>query len=113
MIGLVIAIALLAIGVMLTVRSNVEIAQANSQFKLPLLFGRFAVRPPPSALRRRLLGAVAVLAGAWQLLDVLWDVRPGWALVVFTLVAVAGCLLPPLFITVRHNRNRPVAGAQL
>ncbi|AMY18296.1 hypothetical protein A3Q40_00896 [Rhodococcus sp. PBTS 1] len=110
--GLAIAGVLLALGQTLTVRSNLEISQSNRGFRLPILFGRFAVRPSRGVLRRRLLGAVAILAGAWQLLDVLWDMRPGWALSISAIVALGGCVLPPLVMTLRHNRNHPVTGGR-
>lgn len=112
MVGLAIAVVLLSLGFVLTVRSNVEISRTNQGFRLPILFERFAVRPSRAVLRRRLLGAVAILAGAWRLLNVLWDTRPGWAIAVFVIVAVGGCLLPPLVVTLRHNRDHSIAGSE-
>ncbi len=113
MAGLAIAGVLLALGVTLTVRSNVGISRSNRGFRLPILFGRFAVRPPRAVLRRRLLGAVAILAGAWQILGVIWNVRPGWAIAAFAVFAIGGCLLPPLVVTLRHNRHHPAAESRL
>lgn len=102
--------AVLAFGVYFSVRANRRLSADNEGYHLPLFYGRYVVRPTRKVTAERVVSFVLIYAGTAGLANAYWQAD---LYKITTVVCLAVFLLavtvPPLVITVAHNRRAATA----
>lgn len=98
--------AVLTGGVYLSVRANRRLSTDNEGHHLPLFYGRFVVRPTLAVKIERVLSFVLICLGTVSLANIAWQ-RDHYALISWASLAVflLAVTVPPLVVTVAHNRR--------
>lgn len=105
MLVLILGILVAVAGVVLISRATIGLAEINANHRLPLTWGRFAVKPSGRNSAERVAGQGLAAIGAFLVVAGVWGHSPKLSIVAGAATLVIAIAVPIVVITLRHNRS--------
>lgn len=100
-----------ALGAWMMTVATKQLSRVNEGHRLPMIIGRFAVRPPFAATALRVGAQTAALLATLIVLNATWNYTAPWpSTIAAATTLIAPVAIPVIAITLAHNRRLPAPG---